>query len=259
VVNIWAPARAHGLALTRGLVLTGLKPVAAVLALLPILVVADGYAGVVSLTLLMMFTLGRRLAGLSRKLAGRWGGVEIPAPYLPRPALQQVEHGWYWTGYDYHHSRWVAKASLYTNWFFRDPATWRDLLWLLVDPVVGGVFALAPAALVAYGLASAVLPWLPGEGADLAPGLESTDHVRGPRQAQEPEGGRGERGGVPLVADHDPVDVVRGGFLDAVRAQRVEPPLQVVALDDDGPRDLAVGGPLELRSRSTSRAPRCAA
>ncbi|GAA4591724.1 sensor domain-containing protein [Planotetraspora phitsanulokensis] len=167
VVNIWAPARAHGVALIRGLLLAGLKPVAALVALLPVLVVADGYAGVVSLTLLMMFVLGRRLAGLSRRLAGRWGGIEIPGPYLLRPALQQVEHGWYWTGYDYHHSRWVAKASLYTNWFFRDPATWRDLLWLLVDPVVGGVFALAPAALVTYGLASAVLPWLPSEGVTL--------------------------------------------------------------------------------------------
>ncbi|GII57919.1 histidine kinase [Planotetraspora thailandica] len=160
-------ARAHVVVLARGLLLAGLKPVAAVLALLPVFVVADGYASVVSLTLLMMFVLGRRLAGLSRKLAGRWGGVEIPAPYLPRPALQQVEHGWYWTGYDYHHSRWVAKASLYTNWFLRDSATWRDLLWLLVDPVVGSVFALVPAALVTYGLASAVLPWLPSEGTAL--------------------------------------------------------------------------------------------
>jgi signal transduction histidine kinase len=169
VVNIWVPARVHGLALARGLVLTGLKPAAAVLALLPAFVVVDGYAGLVSLTLLMMLVLGRQLATLCRKLAGRWGGVEIPAPYLPRPPLQKADHGWYWTGYDYHHSRWVATASLYTNWLMRDSATWRDLLWLLVDPVVGGVLTLAPIALVAYGLASMVLPWLgPGLPESLA-------------------------------------------------------------------------------------------
>jgi signal transduction histidine kinase len=43
-----------------------------------------------------------------------------------------------------------------------DPATWRDLLWGLVDPVVGGVLALLPFATALLGLYGAHLPlhWL---------------------------------------------------------------------------------------------------
>ncbi|WP_308250088.1 sensor histidine kinase [Sphaerisporangium fuscum] len=154
--KVGARAARHLGALGHGLLLGGLKPVAAMLAGLPVLVVVTGYAGAISPALAVTVLGGRWLAGLTRRLNGRWGGIEIPAPYLPRPALQRVAHGWYWTGYDYHHSRWVARVSLMFNWLVRDPATWRDLLWLATDPLIGGLLALLPAGLVAYGLA---MPW----------------------------------------------------------------------------------------------------
>ncbi|MFC7388452.1 sensor domain-containing protein, partial [Sphaerisporangium rhizosphaerae] len=34
------------------------------------------------------------------------------------------------------------------DWVFKDPATWRDLAWLLGDPLIGGVAVLVPPLLV---------------------------------------------------------------------------------------------------------------
>ncbi len=44
-----------------------------------------------------------------------------------------------------------------------DPSTWRDVVWLIVNPLFGWVLALAPAALVLWGLFGMVMPavWKP--------------------------------------------------------------------------------------------------
>ncbi|MEW2029877.1 sensor domain-containing protein [Streptomyces roseifaciens] len=79
----------------------------------------------------------RAHAALRRRQARAWAGVEIPGPYRPLPARRpglagQVEH---------------CTALL------KDPATWRDLLWLLVDATAGALLALLPATLLLH------LPW----------------------------------------------------------------------------------------------------
>ncbi|MBF9131817.1 sensor domain-containing protein [Plantactinospora sp. S1510] len=74
----------------------------------------------------------RDLANLNRRLATRWSGEEIPVPYRPEPAGSGI-----WAHY---------------RWVITDPATWRDLLWLLVSIPVGLVLGLLPLCLLAYGL-----------------------------------------------------------------------------------------------------------
>ncbi|MEU1814121.1 sensor domain-containing protein [Streptomyces roseifaciens] len=79
----------------------------------------------------------RAHAALRRRQARAWADVEIPGPYRPLPARRpglagRVEH---------------CTALL------KDPATWRDLLWLLVDATAGAFLALLPATLVLH------LPW----------------------------------------------------------------------------------------------------
>ncbi|QLQ37093.2 sensor histidine kinase [Micromonospora robiginosa] len=74
----------------------------------------------------------RGCAGLHRRLA-RWSGVEMATPYLPAPAGAPFGT---WRRF-----RWVVG----------DPATWRDLAWLLPGAVTGAV-CLAPLALPMYGL-----------------------------------------------------------------------------------------------------------
>jgi signal transduction histidine kinase len=78
----------------------------------------------------------RGLASMTRRLAGEWCGVPIAEPYLPlagpgdRP-LSFTER---------------------LGWLLRDPASWRDLLWVTVNLLVGWVVAAASAAIVAVGL-----------------------------------------------------------------------------------------------------------
>ncbi|WP_062647643.1 sensor histidine kinase [Streptomyces maremycinicus] len=83
----------------------------------------------------------RAYAERRRALAERWGGVRVPSAYRPVPR----------TGDPFR----LSLALL------RDPATWRDLRWLLVDMTAGFVTALLPAVLVLYPL----------EGFALAAGL----------------------------------------------------------------------------------------
>ncbi|ROT28151.1 sensor histidine kinase [Micromonospora sp. HM5-17] len=78
----------------------------------------------------------RRLADLNRRLAGAWTGVEVPAPYRPLPAGAGV-----WRRY---------------GWVVTDPATWRDLLWLLLAMPVNLVLGVLPSALLLYGVEGVV-------------------------------------------------------------------------------------------------------
>lgn len=95
----------------------------------------------------------RRVANLARAWVSRWCGVDVRVPYRSRPELERTEHGWYWSGHDYHKRRWFALLSARLRWLISDPATWRDLAWLALDPVLGTGLALLPTALVGGGLA----------------------------------------------------------------------------------------------------------
>lgn len=74
----------------------------------------------------------RELANLNRRLAAGWTGTVVPLPYRPEP-----DGAGLWGRY-----RWVVT----------DPATWRDLLWLLLSIPVGLVLGLLPLCLLVYGL-----------------------------------------------------------------------------------------------------------
>ncbi|MDJ0461435.1 sensor histidine kinase [Streptomyces sp. H27-C3] len=84
----------------------------------------------------------RAHANHRRLLAAEWSGVRIPAPYRPFPADLRTGV----TGR-------VERCTL----LLKDPATWRDLLWLLVDMTAGCVTAILPAALIVYAAQSVVL------------------------------------------------------------------------------------------------------
>ncbi len=77
----------------------------------------------------------RRLANHTRRLAGDWSGVEIAVPYQP-PASDRPKLSF--------------RARLL--WLVSDPATWRDLLWVTVNALVGWVIAALPAVLAGIGL-----------------------------------------------------------------------------------------------------------
>ncbi|MPY30897.1 sensor histidine kinase [Streptomyces adustus] len=74
----------------------------------------------------------RSFADRRRALAAKWCGIRIPSAYRPLPADGRP---------------WALTYAL-----LRDPATWRDLRWLLVDATAGFATALLPALLPLYAL-----------------------------------------------------------------------------------------------------------
>ena len=91
----------------------------------------------------------RGLASLTRRLTWRWCAVAIPEAYAPMPApaargssglLDLILHG---------HGSITYRQRM--TWLLNDRATWKDLLWLAVNAVVGTAALLAPVALAVGG------------------------------------------------------------------------------------------------------------
>ncbi|HTG16307.1 MAG TPA: hypothetical protein VK747_13740, partial [Blastocatellia bacterium] len=55
-----------------------------------------------------------------------------------------------------------------------------------------------------------------------------------------------KRGGIAFVTQHDPLYVGAGRFWDPGGTVRMESPLEVIALDNDGAGDLPIAPPLKL-------------
>ncbi len=86
----------------------------------------------------------RALADVSRRRAEKWGGVPIARPYRPRPEFGSGLSGL------------VRRCG----WMLRDPATWRDLLWLIGDWIVGLLLAILPLGFIAEGVFGLTQPFL---------------------------------------------------------------------------------------------------
>ena len=88
-----------------------------------------------------LLTLIRRAAAGERALVRRWTGIAVPDSYRPYPGRGS-------------RLRWLAN----------DPATWRDLGWIVVNATAGAILLLVPALLAATGALYAlpVADGLPG-------------------------------------------------------------------------------------------------
>ncbi|MET7640361.1 sensor histidine kinase [Streptomyces sp. NPDC005438] len=85
----------------------------------------------------------RGTVNIHRRLAREWSGVRIDFPYHPP---RQVDPGF--------------KGLLQRNkYLLADPATWRDLLWSILSPVIGLVVLILPITMIAYGLFGALMPF----------------------------------------------------------------------------------------------------
>jgi signal transduction histidine kinase len=136
--------RPHLLSPLRGLMLFGLGLLGPVHSVGAVVISSTGFVRIYQLT--------RWLPGLRRRLAERWSSVSIPPPYLPEPPAPVPEpDGWYREGDQLYRSPKSIIRLRRWNWIHRDPATYRDTIWMLLEPVIGGPLALAPAALVLGG------------------------------------------------------------------------------------------------------------
>ena len=80
----------------------------------------------------------RRFADWERGRALRWSGVHIASNHRPRPdtSADGVVVGW----------------LRVCRWLWTDPATWRDLLWLIANVPIGVVLGAAPLILAVTGV-----------------------------------------------------------------------------------------------------------
>ncbi|WP_329068959.1 sensor histidine kinase [Streptomyces sp. NBC_01429] len=139
--------RAALLAGARGLVLAPVALVGGIVFLVTsVLSIAFIVLGIGLFATPLVLTALRRYANLRRLLAATWSDVRVPVPYRPFP--QDA---------DGRGPGPVRRCFL----MLRDPATWRDLLWLVADMTAGFFLALLTAVLILY----------PVEGVALAAGL----------------------------------------------------------------------------------------
>jgi signal transduction histidine kinase len=90
----------------------------------------------------------RQLAELTRRLSARWCCIPIASPYRQPPAYGGL------AATDGAGLRWRQRR----RWMLTDPATWRDLLWLVVNPIVGVALAGGPAAAIVIGVFGLAVP-----------------------------------------------------------------------------------------------------
>jgi signal transduction histidine kinase len=160
-------AAARGLGFC-GLMLAGLGLLLAVLAALGLIVVIVGLAirdqggphqerSLVLVIVVIVAVLGlvryfasavlvgvRRLAIVTRRLAGEWCGVPIADPYRAPGGRAD--------------SQLSRKERL--SWLLHDAATWRDLGWVTVNALVGWILAAASAVAVGVGTVAFIVPAL---------------------------------------------------------------------------------------------------
>ncbi|MFF8811952.1 sensor histidine kinase [Streptomyces pactum] len=127
----------------RGLVLT-VMALAGSITLLCLTLVSIGLipVGVGLFTTPYLLDLVRAHADTRRRLAHEWAGVTIPRPY--RPVAEAPPGG-------------LLGPPRRCRRLLTDPATWRDVLWLLVDLSAGCVLAILPPGLLLDGVFGYVL------------------------------------------------------------------------------------------------------
>jgi len=165
LVGLWGWVRGRLMVVGRGLLLfglalTGLALLAALVGLLVAIlrligrgelhhhiqfVVPVGLLAIAAwLVVGLLFLLCmRQLARLTRRVIGQWCQVPITEPYLPRP----------WAD--------GGKAGLRRRlgWLLKDRATWRDLLWTMVNGCVGWLLVFLPAGLLVLGIVGVIAPY----------------------------------------------------------------------------------------------------
>ncbi|MFC9943513.1 sensor histidine kinase [Streptomyces pratensis] len=141
----WAQSRVRAALLTggRAFVLSFVSIAgSATLFVLSVLSITSVLLGVGLVTTPPLMEAVRKHADQRRRLAGSWSGIRIPVSYRPFP--KDVRTGF--TGQ-------VERTVL----LLKDPATWRDLRWLLLDMTAGYVLLVLTFALLVYPLEGLVL------------------------------------------------------------------------------------------------------
>ncbi|MFB9723364.1 sensor histidine kinase [Planobispora longispora] len=147
--------RRYAVATARSLSLGLLALTDVVLTVVVVLMIVLSFA----LGLVFLFPPGtrmlRRRTALARRLSGRWLGREIGPSYLPPPPpVRRQPDGWYRHDRQLYKTPRVPEWNNRWKWMFGDPATWRDLLWVTLNPLLGAALLL-PVIAIGYAVPTA--------------------------------------------------------------------------------------------------------
>lgn len=131
-------------ALRRGLVLTGLAVWEALLWLCACVCLVVVYVGVSLLP--PALDAVRSEARRQRRFAWDYSHLRVTENYAPDPVIPS--------------GRYVEVRRQYARAY--DPSSWKDLLWHVVNPIVGTVLARLPIALLLHGVFGLLMPPLWG-------------------------------------------------------------------------------------------------
>ncbi|WNV86872.1 sensor histidine kinase [Umezawaea sp. Da 62-37] len=103
----------------------------------------------VVLPALATLALSRPLCRVFRRLVAKWTGTVVAPGYREAGPVTRLSTGYWWNGFSYSRTSRDAHQELRWRLWASDPATWRDLRFLLVAPVTAGVVAAVPPVAVA--------------------------------------------------------------------------------------------------------------
>ena len=147
-------------AIWRGAGLAGLSLGACGMGLILVVVGVVSWGGLLPPLIL----LARPYLNHYRRRVDEWSGIRFESPYRPQPSPPRPEaNGKYRVGRTLHDDVKSAVAMQRYGWVLKDPATWRDLAWMITAPVLSPLpIAVAAVAGVAFfGLVCQPLWWAP--------------------------------------------------------------------------------------------------
>jgi signal transduction histidine kinase len=124
----------------------------ALIMLVPFALTLIGLAGVATVLLIPLFSAvvlsSRQLTNTYRAGLTQLTGTPVPVPYAPAPppADEQLP--------------WSNQSIERIRWILTDPATWQDLVWMLINPLICVLTVLLPAALAIYAPTVISFSWL---------------------------------------------------------------------------------------------------
>jgi signal transduction histidine kinase len=124
----------------------------ALIMLIPFTLTAIALVGIATVVLIPLFRSvvlsSRQLTNTYRAGLGKLTGTTVPIPYARAPLPEDEQHPW------------SPQSLQRVRWLLTDPATWLDLVWMALNPIIGIVTVILPGALLVYGPTVVSFSWL---------------------------------------------------------------------------------------------------
>lgn len=124
----------------------------ALIMLVPFTLTLIAMAGIATIVLIPLFQAvvlsSRQLTNTYRAGLSTPTGSTVAVPYNRAPLPEDQHHPW------------SPRSLQRVRWLLEDPATWQDLIWMLVNPLICALTILLPGALAIYAPTVVSFSWL---------------------------------------------------------------------------------------------------